>query len=362
MQNINSHQLAQSIKDWGRALGFNDVGISDIELGEHGDYLQQWLDRGFQGDMDYMSKHGSKRYRPDELVPGTVSVIMVRLDYKTAALNNAKQVLKQDDTAYVSRYALGRDYHKVLRKNLQRLASKIEREIGEFGYRVFTDSAPVMEKALAAKAGLGWIGKHSNLVNKSNGSWFFIGEIYVDLDLPKDTQSNNHCGSCNACVSACPTNAIVGPYQVDARRCISYLTIENQGDIPEHLRSAIGNRIYGCDDCQLACPWNKFAQMAKDEDFTPRAQLTDRKLSELASWSDQEFLDNTEGTAIRRIGANAWRRNIAVAIGNALGQRIGKETGNRKELIAALEQLKTNGNAMVGEHVDWALASRNTEF
>lgn len=339
-------KLAAQIKDWGRQLGFDAVGISDLELQAHEEHLQHWISQGMHGEMDYMHKHGSKRTRPQELVIGTRRVISVRLDYAPADIEQAEQVLLEDDVGYISRYALGRDYHKVMRSKLKKLAQTINQEIGEFNYRVFTDSAPVMEKALAEKAGLGWIGKHSNLLDSKTGSWFFIGELYVDLPLPTDEKSSNHCGSCRRCIDVCPTDAIVGPYQVDARLCISYLTIELKGAIPVELRSKMGNRIYGCDDCQFVCPWNKFAQTTREPDFTPRSQLTDRKLLDLFDWSEQEFLDNTEGTAIRRIGYQAWLRNIAVALGNAEPSQA---------IVAALQRRRADASALVIEHIDWAL-------
>ncbi|MEM7357855.1 MAG: tRNA epoxyqueuosine(34) reductase QueG [Pseudomonadota bacterium] len=338
--------LAANIKRWGKELGFDQVGIADIDLQEHEQHLERWLAQGMQGEMDYMHKHGSKRSHPEQLVSGTQRVISVRLDYAPADIDAAEQILEQDDIGYVSRYALGRDYHKVMRKMLQRLAERINQEIGDFGYRAFTDSAPVLEKALAEKAGLGWIGKHSNLLDAKTGSWFFLGELYVDLPLPIDAAASNHCGSCRRCIDVCPTQAIVAPYSVDARRCISYLTIELKGSIPEEFRSAMGNRIYGCDDCQFVCPWNKFAQTTRQADFTPREQLTDRKLSELFCWSEETFLRNTEGTAIRRIGYAAWLRNIAIALGNAKPDRA---------IIELLQQRQTEVPTMVQEHINWAI-------
>jgi len=299
-----------------------------------------------QGEMDYMHKHGSKRSHPEQLVEGTRRVISVRMDYAPADINQAEHVLEQVDTGYISRYALGRDYHKVLRSRLKKLAQRISHEIGEFGYRVFTDSAPVLEKAIAEKAGLGWIGKHSNLLDSKTGSWFFLGELYIDLPLPIDKKATNHCGTCQRCIDICPTQAIVGPYQVDARLCISYLTIELKGSIPEALRAKMGNRIYGCDDCQFVCPWNKFAQTTKEPDFTPRESLTDQKLLTLFEWSEDQFLSNTEGTAIRRIGYQSWLRNVAVALGNA----------NKSDaILEALSARKSTASALVAEHIDWAI-------
>ena len=350
---LNSEQLAQlalNIKTWGQELGFDAVGISDTNLSEHEKHLDKWIEQGRHGDMDYMHKHGRKRSQPEKLVEGTRRVISVRMDYAPKDIKSAEKILNQSETAYISRYALGRDYHKVLRNRLKKLASKINSEIGEFGYRVFTDSAPVLEKALAEKAGLGWIGKHTNLLDSKTGSWFFLGELYVDLALPTDAASSNHCGTCSKCIDICPTQAIVGPYQVDARLCISYLTIELKDAIPVELRSKLGNRIYGCDDCQFVCPWNKFAQTTKEDDFTPRKNLTDRDLIELFNWSEEEFLKNTEGSAIRRIGYQSWLRNIAVAMGNA--------TPNQ-EIIDALIQQRTNTAELVVEHIDWALEQLN---
>ncbi len=350
--------LAVNIKTWGKEIGFDYIGITDIELSEHEAYLSKWLVEGMHGEMNYMHKHGSKRSHPEELVEGTQRVISVRLDYAPKDINQAEEVLQNAETAYVSRYALGRDYHKVMRAKLKKLALKINQEVGDYRYRVFTDSAPVLEKALAEKAGAGWIGKHTNLIDSKTGSWFFIGELYVDLPLPIDQPASNHCGSCQNCIDECPTQAIIGPYQVDARLCISYLTIELKKSIPVKLRSKMGNRIYGCDDCQIACPWNKFAQVTKEPDFTPREQLTDRKLLELFAWTEQDFLNNTEGSAIRRIGYDAWLRNIAVALGNS-------KTGNAKttsQLIMALEARLPHTSEMVQEHIEWALQQHCTEL
>jgi epoxyqueuosine reductase len=343
-------QLTSKIKTWGTEMGFDAIGICDGELSKHEAYLNSWLEKGMQGEMDYMLKHGSKRTNPEQLVAGTKRVISVRMDYAPADIKAAEDILEDKDIGYISRYALGRDYHKVLRSRLKKLAQRIQQEIGEFGYRVFTDSAPVMEKALAEKAGLGWIGKHSNLLDSKTGSWFFLGEIYVDLPLPTDTPATNHCGSCQKCIDICPTQAIVGPYQVDARLCISYLTIELKGAIPVELRSKLGNRIYGCDDCQFVCPWNKFAQTTKEPDFTPREQLTDHKLIDLFAWTEADFLNHTEGTAIRRIGYQSWLRNIAVALGNA---------ESNAEIISALELKLDDASPLLKEHVLWALEQHN---
>jgi len=343
---VDQDKLAQQIKAWGQAFGFQQVGISDTNLEEAGAHLNAWLDNQFHGDMDYMHKHGSKRYRPEELEPGTYRIISVRMDYAPGGITPYEDLLAQPDKAAISRYALGRDYHKVLRKRLQQLAKKIEAEVGAFGYRVFTDSAPVMEKAIAEKAGLGWIGKHSNVLNAKAGSWFFLGEIYTDLDLPVDEKASFHCGSCRRCLDACPTQAIVAPFKVDARRCISYLTIENHGPIPVEFRAAMGNRIYGCDDCQMVCPWNKFASPSAETDFSPRHQLDDIDLLSLFDWDEETFLRNTEGSPIRRIGYQAWQRNIAVALGNSNGGA---------EIVAALQNKLNSASPMVREHIEWAL-------
>jgi epoxyqueuosine reductase len=339
-------ELALLIKQWGQELGFSQVGISDIDLSEAENHLQQWLEKGFHGEIDYMHKHGLKRSRPDLLQAGTRSIISVRMDYLPEPMLNSDEVLNNPLAAFISRYALGRDYHKVLRNRLQKLAEKIQAEIGEFGYRAFVDSAPVLEKAIAEKAGLGWIGKHSNLINRKAGSWFFLGEIYTDLALPAAEATEAHCGKCTACLDICPTQAIVAPYQVDARRCISYLTIELHGAIPVEFRSFIGNRIYGCDDCQLICPWNRFAKLSKESDFNPRHNLNSLQLIEAFAWNEVEFLRKTEGSAIRRIGYERWLRNVAVALGNA------KPTEEIKQaLLAKLEY----PSELVQEHVLWAL-------
>ena len=345
--------LAEQIKLWGKELGFDQIGISDGNIGEHENHLQNWLEKGMHGDMDYMQKHGVKRTRPNLLVKGTKRVISVRMDYAPADIKEAERILEKQGTGYISRYALGRDYHKVLRSRLKKLAQKIEQHVGQLGYRVFTDSAPVMEKALAEKAGLGWIGKHSNLLDSKTGSWFFLGEVYIDLPLPTDEPATNHCGSCRKCIDVCPTQAIIGPYQVDARLCISYLTIELKGPIPTELRAKLGNRIYGCDDCQFVCPWNKFAQTSKEQDFSPREQLTDQKLVDLFNWSEDEFLKHTEGSAIRRIGYQSWQRNIAVALGNIKPSSIVE----RDQILQVLKSKLSKSNDMVSEHIQWAIDS-----
>ncbi len=339
--------LSHDIKRWGQELGFQQVGIADTDLSKAETRLLDWLGRGWHGEMDYMAAHGTRRSRPAELVPGTVRVISVRLDYFPAQAEPADSVLQRADTGYVARYALGRDYHKVLRSRLQKLAGRIESVIGGFNYRVFTDSAPVLEKPLAQKAGLGWIGKHTNLLNRETGSWFFLGELYTDLPLPVDTPAADHCGTCHACLDVCPTQAIVAPYQLDARRCISYLTIELKGSIPVELRPLMGNRIFGCDDCQLVCPWNRFARFTAEPDFTPRHNLDALQLVELFGWSEDEFLKRTEGSAIRRAGYEGWLRNIAVGLGNA---------PTSPEIITALSVRKDHPSALVREHVAWALS------
>ena len=340
--------LAAEIKAWGAALGFQQIGITGIDLGPEEARLQEWLDRNFHGEMHYMQRHGSKRCRPAELHPGTVRVICARMNYWSGDAADAERVLERPDLAYVSRYALGRDYHKVLRQRLRRLAERVAATVGEHGYRVFVDSAPVMEKPLARNAGLGWIGKHTNLINRNAGSWFFLGEVYTDLPLPIDTaEGEDHCGRCSVCMDVCPTAAIVAPYQLDARRCISYLTIELGGSIPEELRPLIGNRVYGCDDCQLYCPWNRFARATGEGDFRPRHDLDSSSLLRLFAWSEAEFLGYTEGSATRRIGYQRWLRNLAVALGNA---------PTRPEVVAGLRARAAHPSALVREHVQWALA------
>jgi epoxyqueuosine reductase len=339
-------ELKSSILQWGKELGFQQLGIADTQLEEHEQHLLSWLGEGMHGSMAYMERHGTRRSRPGELHAGTVRVISARMDYLPEQAIPAEDLLEQPEKALVSRYALGRDYHKLLRKRLQQLASRIEASCGPFGYRVFVDSAPVLEKALAAKAGLGWIGKHSNLLNKTAGSWFFLGEIYTDLPLPVDQEVTDHCGSCTRCIDVCPTQAIVAPYRVDARRCVSYLTIELRESIPVELRSLMGNRIFGCDDCQFVCPWNRFAQFSGESDFAPRKGLDAAELTELFSWTEEEFLQRTEGSAIRRIGHECWLRNIAVALGNAPGTT---------KVLEALQSRMDHPSGLVREHVSWAL-------
>lgn len=344
-------ELLQSLQRWARSFGFQALGVSDVTLEEAGGRLRDWLDRGFHGEMDYMAKHGDKRYRPERLVEGTVRVISVRMDYWPGSAAEPWGVLEDGDRAFVSRYALGRDYHKLMRSRLARLAAKIEKQIGPFGYRVFTDSAPVMEKAIAEKAGLGWIGKHTNLLGRDNGSYFFLGEIYTDLPLPLTEPVSAHCGSCTACIDVCPTAAIVAPYQLDARRCISYLTIELKGAIPVEFRPMMGNRIYGCDDCQLVCPWNRYAQATVETDYMPRHGLDAARLVDLFAWDESQFLQRTAGSPIRRIGHERWLRNIAVALGNA-------ETS--ESVIAALRQRQAHPSPLVREHVAWALGRHHS--
>ncbi|MFM9913547.1 MAG: tRNA epoxyqueuosine(34) reductase QueG [Methylophilaceae bacterium] len=338
--------LASQIKHWGKSLGFQAVGICDTNLSQAEPKFEAWLEAGLHGEMDYMAKHGLKRLRPSELVPGTVRVITVRMDYLPDEVRDSDDVLQNPADAFVSRYAVGRDYHKVLRNRLQSLCDKIGAEIGEFGYRVFTDSAPVAEVALAEKSGLGWRGKHTLLLSREAGSWFFLGEIYTDLPLPVDKPLENHCGTCSACIDVCPTKAITAPYKVDARRCISYLTIELKGSIPEDLRPLMGNRIYGCDDCQLVCPWNKYAKLSVEADFQARHGLDDATLVELFAWDEAQFVANTAGSAIRRIGHERWLRNIAVALGNAPKTPV---------IIAALQNRAEYPSELVREHVAWAL-------
>jgi epoxyqueuosine reductase len=342
--------LANNIKAWGAELGFQQIGISDVNLQQDEQHLHEWLAKQYHGQMDYMEKHGRKRSHPDELIPGTLRVISARMDYWPGTARAAKQALQDGQAGYVSRYALGRDYHKVLRTRLAQLAERVSSAVETHSYRVFVDSGPVLEKALARNAGLGWIGKHTNLINRHAGSWFFLGEILTTLPLPIDAPVDNHCGTCTACMDVCPTQAIVAPYQVDARRCISYLTIELRESIPVEFRKAIGNRIYGCDDCQLFCPWNKFAKASSEMDFTPRNKLDSSQLVELFTWTEEEFLRYTEGSAIRRIGYVCWLRNIAVALGNA---------HSSEAIIKALQQRLTHESALVREHTLWALAQHS---
>ena len=356
-----SLSLAQDIRQWGIELGFADLRIADARLDGANEQLQQWLNAGFHGEMDYMAAHGTLRARPAELVPGTVRVISARMNYlpqQTEAEWRAHEHrrLSDPDAAVVSVYARGRDYHKVLRSRLQQLADKITTRVGPFGYRVFTDSAPVMEVEIAQRAGMGWRGKHTLLLNRDAGSMFFLGEIFTDLPLPVDAPISDHCGECRACIDVCPTQAIVAPYQLDARRCISYLTIELKGSMPVEFRPLIGNRILGCDDCQLACPWNKFAQRSSLPDFDERHGLGSASLIELFAWSEDEFSQRMEGSAIRRIGHERWLRNIAVALGNALRGRV-----DNAQIVEALHARAMHPSAMVREHVQWALSQQHAE-
>ena len=346
---VDYAMLAAAIKAWGRELGFGAVGVADCDLAIAEKRLADWLAKGFHGEMDYMARHGTRRSRPQELVPGTLRVISVRLDYQHQADAGAEAwgVIADADKAYIARYALGRDYHKVLRGRLQTLADRIQAEVGAFGHRVFVDSAPVMEVEIATRAGLGWRGKHTLLLSREAGSLFFLGEIYTDLPLPIDVPLAEHCGSCTACIDVCPTQAIVGPRELDARRCISYLTIELKGSIPVALRPLIGNRVYGCDDCQLVCPWNKYAQVSAEPDFRVRHGLDNAQLADLFAWTEREFLERTAGSAIHRIGYERWSRNLAVGLGNAPSGEV---------TLTALRSREEDPSALVREHVAWALA------
>ena len=341
--------LADDIRAWSRELGFQATGITDPDLSVAEQRLLAWLERGYQGEMAYLERHGTRRSRPRDLVPGTTRIVSVRMDYLPPESLDPWSVLEDGRIGYLSRYALGRDYHKLMRKRLQSLATRIAAAIGPFGYRAFVDSAPVLEKPLAQKAGIGWIGKHTNLLNRAAGSWFFLGELYTDLPLPVDTPATDHCGHCTRCLEICPTQAIIAPYVLDARRCISYLTIELRGPIPEPLRRPMGNRIYGCDDCQLVCPWNRFAQTANETDFRPRHGLDGAALTTLFSWTEAEFLTRTEGSAIRRIGYSCWLRNIAVALGNAPPS---------DQVVKALQSRLAQPSELVREHVRWALTEQ----
>jgi epoxyqueuosine reductase len=346
---------------WGAELGLSQIGVAGVDLSDAEPGLQAWIEAGFHGSMHYMASHGMKRARPAELVPGTVSVITARLDYLPASTGEGWQAmefsrLERPSEAIVSVYARGRDYHKVLRSRLQKLAVKIAAEIGDFGYRVFTDSAPVLEAELATRSGIGWRGKHTLVLSREAGSMFFLGEIYVDFELPATPPVAAHCGSCTSCIDVCPTQAIIAPYQLDARRCISYLTIEHAGSIPIDLRPLIGNRIYGCDDCQLACPWNKFAQRSVLPDFDERAGLSGAQLVTLFAWDEAQFLSYTEGSAIRRIGHERWQRNTAVAMGNAL-RNSALDEADALAIRQILNDKKPSVSALVREHIDWALTA-----
>ncbi|MEW8037221.1 MAG: tRNA epoxyqueuosine(34) reductase QueG [Candidatus Thiodiazotropha sp.] len=346
LQDAQLAQLTQKIKAWAHTLGLSAIGITDTDLGRAEARLEAWLGEGFHGEMAYMEKHGTMRSRPSQLESGTTRIISARLDYLPEAVAQSEQILADPQLAFVARYALGRDYHKVLRKRLQRLVELIRGEVNDAACRVFVDSAPVMEKPLAQKAGLGWIGKHTNLLARDGGSWFFLGEIYTDLPLICDLPAADHCGDCTACIGCCPTQAIVAPYRLDARRCISYLTIELHGAIPEGFRRAMGNRIFGCDDCIQVCPWNRFAKLTRELDFLPRDRLDSSTLIALFEWDEATFLKRTEGSAIRRLGHERWLRNIAVALGNAPGSG---------EIINALQMRLQHKSLLVREHVLWAL-------
>lgn len=347
--------LAEQLQQWGRELGFQQVGITDVDLSSHEPKLKEWLAKGYNGSMKWMGEHGNMRSRPDELLPGTIRVISARMDYLPADTEQIK-VLKDAEKAYISRYSLGRDYHKLIRKRLSQLAKQLEVEASKLfpdlaiEQRAFVDSAPVMERPLAEKAGLGWAGKHTLIINEKAGSWFFLGEILTNIPLPVNLSiPENKCGSCTACLKVCPTDAFPEPYTVDAKRCISYLTIENKGPIPVEFREPIGNRVFGCDDCQAICPWNKFAQFSQETDFNPRHNLDNSRLIDLFQWSETEFLKNTEGSPLRRAGYNNWLRNLAVGLGNA---------SSSDEIIEALTQKREDTSEMVQEHIDWALAQQ----
>jgi epoxyqueuosine reductase len=350
---IDLHAAKLELAASARELGFSQLGVASVDIPDDEQHLLRWLEAGFHGEMDYMRRHGVLRSRPADLVPGTIRVVSVRMDYWPQAARDADEILEDGSLAYVSRYALGRDYHKIMRRALANLAEGLAGNIGPFGYRVCVDSAPVLEKALARNAGLGWIGKHTNLIARDAGSWFFLGEILTDLPLPVDTPASAHCGTCQACIPACPTAAIVAPYRLDARRCISYLTIEHHSAIPIELRPALGNRIYGCDDCQLVCPWNKFARSAAHPDFKVRHGLDAPRLAALFGWTEAEFELRMRGSAIYRIGYERWSRNIAVALGNA---------PTSPEVVGALHVRREDSSALVREHVEWALGRHGDYF
>ena len=355
---VAPHDWAAEIRDRARGLGFADAGIATLDLDEDHAHLRRWLDEGLHGGMGWMAEHAALRAEPGRLHPGTITVISARLDYRPSA-EDADAVLADPQAAYISRYALGRDYHKLMRKRLKALAEQLAEAIAPHGFRVFADSAPVLEKALARNAGLGWIGKHTLLLNREAGSWFFLGEIYTDLPIAAAPAApvTPRCGSCTACIDICPTQAIIAPYRLDARRCISYLTIEHHGDIPEELRPAIGNRIFGCDDCQLACPWNRYAKLDATPDFAPRHKLDAARLIELFAWSESEYLSRTEGMALRRAGHARWLRNIAVAIGNALANPA-LDAAASAALVAALDSRSAFPDSTVQSHIRWALTRR----
>lgn len=347
---MNPHALPEKIRDWAGELGFDDVGVSSTELGDHEAHLMRWLDRGMHGEMRFMSEHGVMRSRPQDLRPGTISIISVRMNYlPPGGMRVAEDTLADPDQAYIARYAVGRDYHKMIRKRLQKLADRIVGEVGQFGYRAFADSAPVLEKAIAERAGLGWIGKHTLNLNQGSGSWYFLGELYTDLPLPPSEPAQNHCGRCTRCIEVCPTRAIVKPYSLDANLCIAYLTIEHLSSIPVDLRPHIGNRIFGCDDCQLVCPWNRFATVSANPDFRPLKELDGASLCELFMWDEARFLSTFEGSAIRRLGHVRWLRNLAVALGNAPSDPRTLET---------LRSRSDHPSALVREHVEWGIGEQ----
>ena len=349
---MTNSALLEKINIWARELGFQQIGVSDIDVTEHAQHLQHWLEKNYHADMEWMAHHAQLRAHPEQLHPGTLCIISVRMDYLPDDDKNLIAKLSKDGSAYIARYTLGRDYHKLMRKRLAQLAQKIETHTAH-KHRAFVDSAPVLERAFAQKSGLGWIGKNTMLINSNAGSYFFLGEILTDLSLPTTTpQDTQHCGTCTACLDLCPTQAFVAPHQLDARRCISYLTIENKNSIPEEFRTRIGNRIFGCDDCQAVCPWNKFAQRTEQEDFLPRHGLDNAQLVELFLWSEEEYLQKTEGSALRRIGYEGWVRNIAVALGNA---------DSTPEIIAALDSRHQYSSALVREHVEWALQQHRSD-
>jgi epoxyqueuosine reductase len=347
-------KLKKDIRRWALDLGFQDLGVTDLDLTGYAPHVRRWLEKGFQGEMGYLTRNLEKRLTPSLLHPGTIRIISARMDYLKSD-TQPLEVLKSPDLGYISRYALGRDYHKTLRQRLARLGRLVSEAAADLdhNFRAFTDSAPVLEKALAEKSGLGWIGKHTLVLNRQAGSWFFLGEIFTNLPLPVDEPTRDeHCGNCRACITVCPTDAIIGPRQLDARRCISYLTIEHKGPIPEELRDAMGNRIYGCDDCQLYCPWNRYASNSVEPDFEPRGRLAGASLLELFAWSEDEFLRATEGSAIRRISYDQWQRNLAVAIGNGPAS---------EGAISALESRRAESTALVAEHIDWAVLKLNRQ-
>ncbi len=341
----SSDLLIEEIRQQAERLGLTGFGVSGCDLGVHEEALQQWCDAGHHGEMEYMVRHGTKRSRPQQLLPGTRSILSFRLDYLSADTTDALDILATPTRGYISRYALGRDYHKLFRNRLARLAKWLQQRIGPFGHRVFVDSAPVLEKGIAEQAGLGWIGKHTNLLHRQHGSWFFLGEIYTDLPLPPDRPQNNHCGNCSRCIEVCPTAAIIAPYRLDARRCISYLTIEHPGEIPLPLRQKIGNRIFGCDDCQLHCPWNRFARHSDEPDFTPRHNLDAPELTQLLQWNEETFLERMAGSPIRRIGYSRWQRNLAVALGNS----------GTPATIPILQQQLASAPELARPHLEWAI-------